>query len=213
MGALKGRELEIDLYLTTKDGKVLEKVLKKREIIDPNPHLYTLIEMELVPPSDYFSFYPSFYPNRVTLDVSSLDELNRSREQAGIIITKNTSRGLIVTYQKKTYDLNQKKVYVDPTIVRALNVYSDRKPCRLIATIRDDKIDITISPQSPSSCEAYKIEDIEKDVGVVLSPISLYSARLTDKERERNFVIGPFPENFKSDRGESVDLLLKITRI
>ncbi len=125
----------------------------------------------------------------------------------------NTSGVLIVTYQRKTYDLDQKRVYVDPTILRSLNVYSYRKPCYLLTTIKDDNVDILISSQPSYSCEAYSIKDIEKDVAVVLSPTSLYSAKLTDKERERKFVIRLFPEDFKNDRGESVGFLLKITRV
>ena len=204
MEALKGKELEIDLYLTTKDGKVLEKVLGEREILNPNPRFSTSIEMGMVPPSDYFSFSP----NRVNLDLSSLNRYYRE-----IINTKNTSGVLIVTYERKRIDLDQMRMYVDPTIIRALNVYSDRKPCYLHIRIEADKVSITTSYQPPHSCETYIIEDREKDVAAVLAPVSLYSAKLTDEERERNFDIRLFPEDFKNDRGESVGLLLKITRI
>jgi len=204
MEALKGKELEIDLYLTTKDGKVLEKVLGEREILNPNPRFSTSIEMGMVPPSGYFSFSP----NRVNLDLSSLNRYYRE-----IINTKNTSGVLIVTYERKRIDLDQMRMYVDPTIIRALNVYSDRKPCYLHIRIEADKVSITTSYQPPYSCETYIIEDREKDVAAVLAPVSLYSAKLTDEERERNFDIRLFPEDFKNDRGESVGLLLKITRI
>jgi hypothetical protein len=204
MEALKGKELEIDLYLTTKDGKVLEKVLGEREILNPNPRLSTSIEMRMIPPSDYFIFSP----NRVNLDLNSLNRYDR-----GIIYTKNTSGVLIVTYERKRIDLDQMRMYVDPTIIRALNVYSDRKPCYLHITIEADKVSITTPYQPHYSCEKYIIEDREKDVAAVLAPVSLYSAKLTDKERERNFGIRLFPEDFKNDRGESVGLLLKITRI
>jgi len=204
MEALKGKELEIDLYLTTKDGKVLGKVLGEREILNPNPRLSTSIEMIMVPPSGYFSFSP----NGVILDLSSSNRYDR-----GIINTKNTSGVLIVTYERKRIDLNQMRMYVDPTIIRALNVYSDRKPCYLHITIEANEVSIITPYQPPYSCKTYKIEDREKNVVAVLAPVSLYSAKLTDEERERNFDIRLFPEDFKNDRGESVGLLLKITRI
>jgi hypothetical protein len=61
-------------------------------------------------------------------------------------------------------------------------------------------------------CGEWEVEDKEKGVWLVLSPESMYSVKLTNEDRERNFIIKS-TEDFENDKGESVGLLLKITKI
>lgn len=151
----KGKELEISLYIITDKEEVRENVFKEREFVGFSSH----IQIEIIPPSGYCTIFR-----------------NRAHSYEDRIDAQNVSKALIVTYQRKTIDLDKSGVYFDPTKIYVLNAYSDSELCDLSTEISADKIRMLAAPlfSLHPFCGEWEVEDKEKGVWLVLSPESMY---------------------------------------
>jgi len=216
LNQVKSRWFEISLYIISEyENKVLRNVLKEREFLECDPHYCTSVEMKIIPKGGFYNINP----NRLIITI------DKARKYGKEIYAVNISKTPIVIYRRVAHDFKGNKIYVDPTKVYAVNVYSkgEKELCYLSTVIDIDKISMQALPLGYSplgypdlciSCAGYIIKDEEMGVESKLFPYSSYSVKLTREDRERNFVIDTIPfADLTNNKREFVNLLLKVKEI